>query len=340
MRVMPTTFFDPIKLDVEERLDRGVALMKQNRFAEGIVEFEEVLKIDPTNFYAKWDRCWGLLSLGDYTNGMPNHDSAWERPFDHGLGSTLPVWQGERCRLICYDNMGFGDGILTLRFLPEIVRRCESVTLVAKPELVSLMRGHGANVVDRVPEDGSIFDAHVSMFNSIHIMGYTRETIPNKPYIKVDFKFSGGKMGIAWSGTTRKELDLFAFLSRLDTRGFELYSLQKTCGGTHSVPEGSALVLGQAGITPSPRELQVNDFKETAELMAILDCIITVDTAAANLAGAIGHPNAHVVMPYFRDWRWWYKDVWYPTLKIYPQYDANNWDGPFVRMNEAIHGSG
>lgn len=349
MLVMPTTFFDPDKFAIAEHLDRGCDLMRHNLFAEAIVEFDEVLKLNPKERYARWDKVLARLSLGDYTNGLSEFDCAWDifdwrksAPgcawdlFDQSRSGNgdidrvleLPVWRGGRCRLIVYHEMGFGDAIMALRFLPELVRRCQSVTLVVHSALVSLMQNCGAKIIDSVPADISGFDARVTLFNSIFIMGYSIKTILNKPYIKSDFKFSGGKMGIAWSGYSRKEFDFTNFLLRLNIDGFDLYALQK--GDTDYIP------VFDRNIVP----LQARDFKETAELMMMMDCIVTVDTAAAHLAGAIGHPSVHLLLPYFRDWRWWYKDVWYPTINIYPQYDPDNWDAPFQRVNEAIHGSG
>ena len=181
------------------------------------------------------------------------------------------------------------------------------------------MQGYGADVIDYVPDDISKFDARVTLFNSMHIMGHLLQTIPSAPCLKGDFQFSGRRMGIAWSGNSRQELNLSSFLSRLNTTGFEVYALQR------------------GEVIDPVIQLKARDFKETAALMRTLDVIVTVDTAAAHLAGAIGHPNTHVVVPYNRDWRWWNKDVWYPTLNVYPQDTSGDWDKPFQRVNEEIH---
>lgn len=320
--------------DVAHHLDRGVALMKQNRFEDAIIEFDRVLELDPTERHARWDRVLARLSLGDYVNGMPEHDCAWALYDWRSLGPvegnidrllTLPIWHGEYCKLIVYHEMGFGDAIMLLRFLPELVRRCTEVALIVRQELVGLFQGHGATILDHVPQDLSDFDARVTLFNSVHTMGHTLGTIPSKPYIKSDFRFSGGKMGIAWSGNSRKELDLTNFLLRLDIDGFDLYALQT--GSTDYIPAFDRKIV----------PLKSSGFKETAELMRTLDHIVTVDTSAAHLAGAMGHPSVHLVLPYFRDWRWWHKDVWYPTINIYVQDRIGDWDAPFDRVNRAIH---
>lgn len=308
-------------------LDSGIELMKYNRFVEAIVEFENTLKFDPKNKHARWNKAVSLLSIGDYVNGLRDHECAWEIYDWHALDQfagnihhilDLPIWHGERCRLLVYHEMGSGDAIMTLRFLSKLVSHCECVTLVVVPELVSLLQGYGATIIDYVPQI-SEFDARVSFFGSIAIMGYTLQTIPSEPYIKSDFKFNGcKKIGITWSGNSRKEFNVTSFLSHLDLQGFEVYALQK------SEPI--------AGII----QLQAGNFKDTSELVKMLDCIVSVDTAAVHLAGAMGHPNTHLIVPYNRDWRWWHKDIWYPTINIYPQDDPDDWSMPFARLNAAI----
>jgi hypothetical protein len=207
---------------------------------------------------------------------------------------------------------------MTLRFLPQLVSRCESVTLIVRPELVRLMEGHGATIIDSVPIDVTEFGARVTFFNSIFTMGHSLHTIPSEPYVDAKFKFSGGKMGIAWSGHSQVGFKARDFLQKLNTSGFELFALQKA--------EPISRVV----------TLDARDFAETAELMATLDVIVTVDTAAAHLAGAIGHPNVFLLLPYLRDWRWWHAETWYPKIRLFPQLDPDDWSVPFAQVNEAL----
>ena len=152
-------------------------------------------------------------------------------------------------------------------------------------------------------------------------MQHTLQTIPAAPYIAADFHRDGGRIGIAWSGNSRKELQLGDFLSRLDTRGFELFALQPTD-------------ILDPGIVP----LSAMDFADTAKLIERMDHIVTVDTAVAHLAGAMGRaPSQHLIVPYLRDWRWWHKSAWYPSINIYPQDNPDDWTTPFACVNEAIH---
>jgi hypothetical protein len=67
-----------------------------------------------------------------------------------------------------------------------------------------------------------------------------------------------------------------------------------------------------------------------------MDHVVSVDTAAIHLAGAMGHPSAHLLLPHLMDWRWWRSTAWYPTLKIYRQESADDWSTPFARLNERL----
>jgi len=335
---MQTTFFDPIKLETAEFLDRGLDLMVQNHYAEALVQFENVLRLNPNDRYALWNRSVILLSMGDYVNGMP--DSTWTWVYDwHALSLgeknldrflTLPVWHGEPCRLLAYNETGFGDAIMLLRFLPELAKRNKNVTMVVRPELAKLMRGYGAKVLDHVPGDMTEFDARITFYSLLSVLGHTIETIPNNPYIFPDFWVTEtGKcsVGIAWSGNSRRELTLDSFLSKFDCVGIDLYALQLA-----DMEESTGRI--ERLIHPLPSK----DFVDTANLIARMDHIVTVDTAAAHLAGAMGHPSVHLLLPFMRDWRWWNKDVWYPTINIYPQDNPDDWDAPFERVNAAIRG--
>ena len=69
-----------------------------------------------------------------------------------------------------------------------------------------------------------------------------------------------------------------------------------------------------------------------------LDLVITVDTAVAHLAGALGVPT-WVALPYVPDWRWLLQrqdSPWYPTLRLFRQSRTDAWDDVFVKISEAL----
>jgi len=80
-----------------------------------------------------------------------------------------------------------------------------------------------------------------------------------------------------------------------------------------------------------------------AALMKNLDLVITVDTAAAHLAGALGVP-VWVAVPFAPDYRWLLEredSPWYPTLRLFRKTSVNDWPGVFDRLAEELRrGSG
>jgi ADP-heptose:LPS heptosyltransferase len=65
-------------------------------------------------------------------------------------------------------------------------------------------------------------------------------------------------------------------------------------------------------------------------MISLMDEIITVDTAAVHVAGAIGHPNVTLLLPYWSSWRWLAKP--YPQIKICQQASAGDWESALVQL--------
>jgi hypothetical protein len=314
-------------------LDKGIAYLHENKFNEAIVEFDKNLNLTPSDPYAHWNKATALLSIGDYANGFTEHDWGW-RLFDwRGYGPVgddidrlkqqLPMWHGEDIsdqRLLVYHELGFGDAIMTLRYLPELKRRAEHVTLVISHSLARLAEQFGIEVVEKVPDDISGYDYRIPFFGVLSALHQTVENIPRSPYIEAKFQPGWGCIGIAWSGRTQTMFSLDSFLSMFNRCRFSLYSLQR-----------DAVTSGR-GV----RELKSETFFDTVKLIEKMDHIVTVDTATAHLAGAMGHPSVHLLLPFMRDWRWWRSEVWYPNIKIYPQETPDDWSLPFGRLNTAL----
>jgi ADP-heptose:LPS heptosyltransferase len=95
-------------------------------------------------------------------------------------------------------------------------------------------------------------------------------------------------------------------------------------------------VLAEAGLIDATEH--ITDFADTAALMAELDLIITVDTAAAHLAGALGRP-VWTLLPVVPDWRWGLEredTPWYPTMRLFRQRAPGDWDGVIQRVAAAL----
>jgi len=90
----------------------------------------------------------------------------------------------------------------------------------------------------------------------------------------------------------------------------------------------------EAGISLLDWSSQLIDFTDTAALIANLDLIITVDTAVAHLAGAMGK-KVWLLLSDPPDWRWMLDRAdtpWYPTMRLFRQQTRGDWDSVIASL--------
>ncbi len=83
---------------------------------------------------------------------------------------------------------------------------------------------------------------------------------------------------------------------------------------------------------------ELADWADTAALIACLDLVISVDTAVAHLAGAMGKP-VWVLLPWPSDMRWLLNrqdSPWYPTMRLFRQTTRGDWTGPVAQLIEHL----
>ena len=113
--------------------------------------------------------------------------------------------------------------------------------------------------------------------------------------------------------------------------GVALYSLQKGARAADIAASGATALIHD--LSPA-----IHDFADTARLLMQLDLLITVDTAPAHLAGALGRP-AFVLLPFTPDWRWMGQredTPWYPSLRLFRQAAPRAWEPVIARVRAAI----
>ena len=82
----------------------------------------------------------------------------------------------------------------------------------------------------------------------------------------------------------------------------------------------------------------LGDFADTAAAVGQLDLVITVDTSVAHLAGALGTP-VWTLLPWVPDWRWLLDrddSPWYPTMRLFRQPAAGDWDAVIGEVGAAL----
>jgi hypothetical protein len=144
------------------------------------------------------------------------------------------------------------------------------------------------------------------------------------------------RVGLAWKGNPAHKRDrvrsmaLTTMAGLLKSPGVRFYSLQ--AGADQAERES----LAAADVIDWTSHLA--NFAETAALVAELDLIISVDTAVAHLAGALGRP-VWTLLPYAADWRWGQEaetTPWYPTMRLFRQHERGDWRSVLRRVEDAL----
>jgi len=142
-------------------------------------------------------------------------------------------------------------------------------------------------------------------------------------------------VGIVWAGSDtdpRRSCPWDVVVELTEAKkNIHFFSLQKELP-----PEVSSDLLNRAHIIHWGDFL--NDFHSTAAAISHLDLVISVDTATAHLAGAMGKP-LWVLLPHAADWRWFQRRLdapWYPTARLFRQPERGNWRSLLAALIEAL----
>jgi hypothetical protein len=255
-------------------------------------------------------------------------------------------WTGEPARgqtLLIYAEQGFGDSLQFCRYATLAAKRGLRVILEVQAPLVRLLRTlPGVDQVMALGEPLPDFDVHCPMMSLPLAFATTVETIPGSAaYLRADpmqvavwqtrldgMPQRGPRIGLVWAGSAMLTADRrrsinpekLAPLFRLS--GFHFFSVQKS---------------GQAAPSDFPLTDymdEMDDFADTAALIANLDLVISVDTAVAHLAAALGKP-VWLLDRFDHDWRWLTgrrDSPWYPTLRLYRQPQRGDWDAVLAEV--------
>lgn len=325
----------------------GIAYKKAGRLDEAIKIFQQVLASQPDHKEAHVDIAFCYLARGDIARGWPHYlKRTAHKDFRANLPET-PRWQGEALHnktLFVVGEQGLGDTIQFARYLPALAKGGNIIIAEAQPELLPLLQAQEWPVV-WVPRQQQTppHDVWVPLLDLFYYQPRSGNHLTdNVPYLQVKApldppleiaRWQGLKIGVVWAGKASHRNDRLRS-TRLSTMALltalpqvRLYSLQVGARAKELVASAYAPFIDDL----SPL---LKDFAATAAALAWVDLVITVDTAVAHLAGALGK-RVWVLLPQDADWRW-YQDSstspWYPSMRLYRQTNFNDWVGVMQRV--------
>lgn len=266
------------------------------------------------------------------------------------------LWDGKDYpdkTLLVYSEQGLGDNIQFIRYIPLVAKKFKKVYFAARENLITLFQQsfppeEYPNIEIIKEGDSCRYHKFVMILDIPNLLHMTYHNIPAKQeYLRCNertremqkinyFQNDDLKIGLCWKAlgmgirdAVYRTIDApYYFKSLFDIPDIHFYSFQM------------GDIFGMLDKYPQITDLsqEFTDFAQTAALLKNIDILITVDTALAHLAGALGI-KTYLLLCKAPDWRWFdntKKTEWYPSITIIRQKDRRSWDDVAAQLNEYI----
>ena len=333
---------------VQGWINLGLTEYRDGNPEAAIAHLRKALDLEPNNINAHVNIAQPLLSTGNMREGFAENE--WRRKVQD---LSFPVtgqqaWNGtdpiDR-RILLYAEQGQGDAIHFLRYVSILAKRGASVRVYCHPSLTALAKWvAGVESVYCFGDPPPEFDTYAPLMSLPHLLQLTDiEAAPRVPYIMppANAALPGAplspRVGIAWAGNPEHEDDanrtcpLTVLKPLIDNTPASFFSLQ--VGTASGEIEATGLSQSIADIGNNFR-----NFFDTAAAIQSLDLVISVDSAVAHLAGAIGKP-VWLMLPRVPDWRWPRQGTetpWYPSMRLFRAVDDGDWSPVVAEMQSAL----
>lgn len=336
----------------------AITLQEQAKFIEAAECYSRAIELKQDYADAHFNKSLLLLLQGNFKDGWQEYE--WRLQTNGYTHRTFrqPRWDGTPLNgktILIHTEQGFGDNIQFVRYLPMVQELGGRVVFECLPNLVNLLKNcAGIDAIISKNPSGKLseqFDVHSHLLSIPSILNTRFDTIPsNGPYItpdptrvvewrdRLEAHDNSIKIGLVWASSPenkelylKKSCKLIHFEEISKFRNLSFYSLQK---GTSS----AEILNAPKGMNIVDLNNELNDFVDTAAVIANLDLVISVDTSVAHLAGAIGKP-VWTLLPFVPDWRWHLEcndSPWYPSMRLFRQTKLYDWDGVFDRVGKSL----
>lgn len=322
----------------------GLALENLRRYDEALASYRQALTLEPEDAVAHLNLGLVLLRNMDLPAGWHEFEWRWKTEQLRGAHRDFsqPLWLGGESlqgrTILLHGEQGLGDTIQFCRYARLVAALGAKVFLEVQAGLEPILAT--LEGVERLFVRGQClpaFDYHCPLLSLPLAFRTEPSTIPAADrYLRADpgrvavWRSRLGesrlpRTGLVWSGSTvygndqNRSLPL-SCLARLPAETRQWVSLQKEIR-----PADKRIFDERNDILHFGGELR--DFGDTAALIELLDQVITVDTAVAHLAGALGKP-VWLLLPFNADWRWFSdgnNSPWYPSARLFRQPRPGDW---------------
>lgn len=342
----------------------GLTQVDLGEYAQALQSYECALAVNPTAAEAHWNQSLCLLQLGQLETGWKEYEWRWERSRIKAGRRTFaqPLWLGDFSidgkTILLHAEQGLGDTLQFCRYAGMVSKLGAKVVLEVPGELMRLMST--LDGVDQLIEAGQAlppFDCHCPLLSLPLAFKTDLASIPSKtPYLFADVQATREwhervaaqaegrlKVGLVWAGgnrphvaelrknDARRSMTFERLAPILDVPNVQFFSLQK----------GTAVLQSQCDDSP-PNVIdyteELDDFADTAALVANLDLVISVDTSTAHLAGALDKP-VWILNRFDTCWRWMLERTdtpWYAQARLFRQPALGDWDSVIRNARDAL----
>jgi tetratricopeptide (TPR) repeat protein len=356
--------------DYEDALiGKGNLLNECKHYDEALRWFDKAITTNSSNHLAKWNKALSLLRLENFEDGWPLFESRWHIPgmMEHKPTLAAPLWLGKESlegkTIYIYAEQGFGDTIQFSRYLPLLEKEKGLKVIFGTPKLlVPLMKSLSSTikVMDQITFSEKLeqIDFQCPIMSLALAFGTTLDSIPTfTAYLNADpikkatwakkleileAKPKSLRVGVTWRGSgkyankiSEKRNIPFSHIadlvSELASDAIEFHAIQTEFGSDTDFQAPSI-----DGLSTHANEL--TDFSDTAAVVAQLDLVLSVDTACAHLAGALGIPTLMLVPdpPDFMSLTTGDISPWYLNTTLLRQDKRGNWGKPLAEAKEKI----
>lgn len=336
----------------------ATAVRAQHHLEEACRLYQKAIELQPGFALAEFNYGTTQLLGGNYRSGWPGFQRYADIRDAPPRRFNQPRWNGEPIEdgtLFVYADQGFGDTLQFVRFLAAAKERVRSrLIFECQPELKPLLQGQVA--ADTVVADNEAvpptFTFQVPLEHLPEILDVELATLRGEgaylkspPSLPEQLAHEFERMppaniavGLVWQGNPLQARDavrscpLEALLPLVRIPGLSWYSLQtgEAAGRVKELDDRIALMdLGS----------RLRNFSETAAVMSRLALLISVDTAAAHLAGALGRP-VWTLLCHTPDWRWHLErsdSPWYRSMRLFRQPTWGNWDAVVAEVGTELN---